>query len=119
MHQNQLEMNNGKTEFITFGTRSCLKKQGLPEIRVGDDVVRGLDTIKFLGLILDKELNMTKFIAAKARTAHFNVEKFKRNRKHLTEDETKMPIFSMLLSNQDYGKATLVNLLKSTLKPLQ
>ena len=25
MHQNHLKMNNGKTEFIIFGTRSCLK----------------------------------------------------------------------------------------------
>ena len=33
--------------------------------------------IKFLGLIPDKELNMTKVIAAKARTAHFNLEKIK------------------------------------------
>ena len=57
-------MNNGKTEFIAFGTGPCLKKQDLLEIRVGDDVLKGSGTIHFLGLILDKELNMTKFIAA-------------------------------------------------------
>ena len=60
---------------MTFGTRSCLKKKDLPEIRVGENVVKGSDTIKFLGLIVDKELDMTKFIAAKARTAHLNLEK--------------------------------------------
>ena len=59
MHQNHLNMNNGKTEFTTFGTRSYLKKQYVPEIRVGDDVLKGSDTITFLGLISDKELNMT------------------------------------------------------------
>ena len=31
------------------------KKQDLPEITEGEDVVKGSDTIKFLGLILDKE----------------------------------------------------------------
>ena len=41
MHQNHLKMNNGKTEFITFGTRSCLKKKDLFEIRVRNNVVRG------------------------------------------------------------------------------
>ena len=39
-------------------------------------MVKGSDTIKFLGLMLDKELNMTRFIA-KARTAHFKLEKSK------------------------------------------
>ena len=105
-------MNNGKTEFITFRTRSCLKRQNLPEIRLGDDVVKGSGTIKFLGFKLDKELNMTKFITSKARTAHFNMEKIKGIRKYLTEDETKMLMCSMVLSHLDYGNTTLVNLLK-------
>ena len=46
MYQNHLKMNNKKKEFITFGTRSHLKKQDLPEIGVGDDVVKCSDTIK-------------------------------------------------------------------------
>ena len=45
------------------------------EIRVGQDVVKGLDTIQILGLMLGKELNMTKFIAAIARGVHFNLKK--------------------------------------------
>ena len=73
MHQNHLTMNNGKTEFITFGTRISLKKQDLPEIRVGEDVLKDSETIKFLVLTLDKELNMTKFIV-NTRSAHFNLE---------------------------------------------
>ena len=76
-------------------------------------------TIKFLGLILDKELNMTKFIAAKARTAHFNIEKIKRIGKYLMEDKTKMCMYSMALSHLDYGTAALVNLPESTFNPLQ
>ena len=74
--------------------------------------MKGSDTIKFLGLILDKELNMTKFMVAKARNAHFNIEKIKRIRTYLTEDETKMFMCSMVLSHLDYGNVTLVNLSK-------
>ena len=119
MHQNCHKMNNGKTELIAFGTRSCLKKQYLPEIRVGNDVVKGSETITFLGIILDKKLDMKKFIAAKARTAYFNIQKIKKIRKYLTEDETKMLICSMVLSHPDYGSSILVNLPKSTLNSLQ
>ena len=73
MHQNHLKMNNGKTEFIIFGTRSFLKKQYLSEIRVGNNVVKGSETIMFLGIKLDEELDMKKFIAAKAKTAYFYI----------------------------------------------
>ena len=112
-------MSNAKTEFITFGSRSGLKKQYLSEIRVGNDVVKSSETIRFLGITLDKELDMKKFIAAKARTAYFNIQKIKKIRKYLTEDETKMLIYSNVLSHLDYGNLFLVNLPKSTLKPLQ
>ena len=119
MHQNHLKMNNGKTEFITFGTRLCLQKQDFSEIRVGNDVVKGSESIRLLEIILDKELDMKKFIAAKARTVYFNIKKIKKIRKYLTEDDTKMPLCSMVLSHLDYGNAILVSLPKSTLKPLQ
>ena len=75
MYWNHLKMNNAKREFITFGSRSGLKKQYLSEIRVGNEVVKSSETIRFLGITLDKELEMKKFIAAKVRTAYFNIEK--------------------------------------------
>ena len=34
MYQNDLKMNNGKTELIPFGTRSCLKEQYLPKLKL-------------------------------------------------------------------------------------
>ena len=53
-------------------------------------MLKGSDTIKFLGIILDKKLNMRKFKVAGARTAHFNIKKIKMIRKYLTEDDIKM-----------------------------
>ena len=110
MYQNHFKMNNAKTEFITFGLKSGLKKQYLSEIKL---------EMMFLGITLDKELDMKKFIAAKAKTAYFNIQKIKKIRKYVTEDETKMLICSNVLSHLDYGNSILVNLPKSTSKPLQ
>ena len=81
--------------------------------------MKGSESTGLLGIILGKELDMKKFIAAKARAAYFNIQKIKKIRKYLTEDNTKMLICSMVLSHLDYGNAILVNLPKSTLKPLQ
>ena len=81
-------------------------------------MVKGSESIRFLGITLDKELDMKKFIPAKARTAYF-FQKIKKIRNYLNEDETKMLICSNVLSHLDYGNSILVNLPKSTLKPLQ
>ena len=112
-------MNNAKTEFITFGSRSGLKKQYLSEIRVRNEVVKSSETIRFLEITLDKDLEMKKFIATKARNAYLNIKKINKIKKFLTEDETKMLMYSNVLSHLDYGNSILVNLPKSTVKPLQ
>ena len=119
MYQNHLEMNNAKIEFITFGSRSRLKKQYLSEIKVGNEVVKSLETIRFLGITLDKDLEMKKFIATKVRNAYLNIKRINKIRKFLTEDETKILMYSKVLSHLDNGISILVNLPKSTVKPLQ
>ena len=70
MYQNHLKKNGAKTEFITFGSRSGLKKQYFSDIKVGNDV----EIIRFLGITLDRELDMKKFILAKAITSYFNIQ---------------------------------------------
>ena len=87
MYQNHLKMNNAKTEFITYGSISGLKKQILFEIRVGNEVIKSSESIKFLGIILDKDLKFKKFIATKVRNAYFNIKKINKIRRFLTDDE--------------------------------
>ena len=119
MYWNHLKMKNSKTELITFGSRSGLKKQILPEIRAGNEVVKSSESVRFLGITLDQELEMKKFISTQVRTAYVNIKKINKIRKFLTEDETKMLMSSNVLSHLDYGNSILVNLPKSTTKSLQ
>ena len=56
-------------------------------------MVKGPETIRFLGITLDKELDMKKFLAVETRTAYFNIQKIKKIRKYLTEDENKIRNF--------------------------
>ena len=48
-------------------------------------MVKVSETIKFLGLKLDKGLNVAKFIIAKARNTHYDLEKIKRIRQYISE----------------------------------
>ena len=108
-----------KTELITFGSKSGLKKQQLPEIRVENEVIKSSECIRFLGTTLNKDLEMKKFISTKVRAAYVNIKKINKIRKFLTEEETKMLMSSNVLSHLDYGNSILVNLPKSTIKSLQ
>ena len=52
---------------------------------------------------------MTQFMSVKARTAHFNLEENKKDKKYLTEDETKMLMCSIVLLHLNYDNQSLVN----------
>ena len=112
-------MYNAKTELITFASTSDLKKQQLPEIRVGNELVKSSESIRFLGITLDKDLEMKKFISTKVRAAYVNIKKMNKIIKFLTEEETEMLMSSNVLSHLDYGNLILANLSKSTIKSLQ
>ena len=46
---NHLQMNDTKTELITFGTTHPLNKKNLDSITFGDTTVKSSKMIKFLG----------------------------------------------------------------------
>ena len=58
MEENQLKMNNAKTEFIVIGTASNLKKNTLENIEIGDSLIHRTSNIKFLGVYLDENLSL-------------------------------------------------------------
>ena len=63
---------------------------------------------------MDKELNMAKFISAKARVTQYDFEKIKIIRKYISDHETRMLMCSMVQSPLDYGNTTLVTYLNWT-----
>ena len=56
MEENQLKMNDAKTEFIVLGTAGNLKKNILEDIKIGDTTIHQSSKIKFLGVHLMKDL---------------------------------------------------------------
>ena len=58
MEENQLKMNDAKTEFIVLGTACNLKKNTLENIEIGDTIIHQTLRIKFLGVHLDEKLSL-------------------------------------------------------------
>ena len=71
----KLKMNDTKTEAIPFGNLVQLKKCETTCIRVGTSDIEFQQCIKYLGVILNENLNLKKHITNKCKTASFNLHK--------------------------------------------
>ena len=58
MEENQLKMNDAKTEFIVLGTASNLRKNTLDNIEIGNTIIHQTSKIKFLGVHLDEKFSL-------------------------------------------------------------
>ena len=74
MNENRLKMNSNKTEFVLFGSRSQLNKCKIEALNIDDTEVVLVDRMKYLGVILDRNLNMKEHITTKCQTAMLNIQ---------------------------------------------
>ena len=73
MEEKQLKMNDANTEFIVLGTAGNLKKNTLENIKIGDTTIQQTSKIKFLGVHLDKRLNLKDHVQNRSRKANYNL----------------------------------------------
>ena len=67
MEENQLKINEAKTEFIVIGTSSSLWKNTLDHIEIGNTKIHWSSKIKFLGVILDEKLSFKVHIQNRSK----------------------------------------------------
>ena len=72
MQVNFLKLNEYKTEFILFGTKQQLNKVGTVNIRIGEDVIQNVASVRNLGLHFDEELKHS-FHVNKLTSISFNM----------------------------------------------
>ena len=110
MNENRLKMNSDKTEFVLFGSRPQLDKCKIKALNVDDTEVVLVDRMKYLGVILDQNLNMKRHITTKCQTAMLNIQRIKNIRHLLTQDAMETLVLGTVVSHLDYYNSTLVNL---------
>ena len=74
MEENQLKMNDAKTEFIVLGTAGNLKKNTLENIKIGDTTIHRSSKIKFLGVHLDERLSLKDHVQNRSKKANHNLK---------------------------------------------
>ena len=110
MQANFLKLNESKTEFIIFGTRQQLNKVGTINIRIGDDEIQNVPSVKNLGLHFDEELKHPSHVN-KLTSISFNlIHNIARIHHQLDIETTKTLVQALVLSHLDYCHSMLLHI---------
>ena len=117
--RNRLKLNESKTEllFISFQFRKHPQTQ--PLIDLGGERVTSSDSVRDLGVTLDKHLTLTNHIRNVCRSASWGIAKIGKITKFLNRPTTEKLVHAFVSSHIDYCNGLLAGLPRSCLAPLQ
>ena len=120
MNDNQLKLNDEKTEALLFSPPSISQSCTLPtSIPVGSHSISFATAARNLGFTLDTELSMKKHISKVCQATFFELKRISSIRRYLTDEATKTLVTSCILSRLDYCNSLLTGCPLSALQPLQ
>ena len=122
MTENQLKLNDVKTEALLFPFSSSLRPSttSLPNsVTLGSHNIPLSDSARNLGVILDSNLSMKKHVIKICQTAYFELKHNSLICRFLTEDAAKILVTSYILSRLDYCNCLLMGTPNSVIQPLQ
>ena len=102
MDENQLKMNSDKTEFILFGSTPPQDKCITKSFIINNTDIKLADKIKYLGVLLDRQLNLKQHMTSKCQIAMLNIQYIKNIRCLLTQEATKTLVLGTVMSHLDY-----------------
>ena len=117
MTENQLKLNDDKTEVLLLPFSSFLKPSTVPlpySITLGSHNTPFSDSARKLGFILDSKLSTKKHIIKISQTAYFELKRISSIRRFLTEDATKTLVASYILSRHTTTVSLWVHLILSS-----
>ena len=118
MNTIQLKLNPDKTEFISFIYRSQLAKCTTNFISISDSTIPRSLSVKYLGVTLDKNLNLKEHKLLKCRKAMANFVMICNIHKFLTKDACTTLFLGFCISQLDYANALFYCLSENTISHL-
>ena len=116
---NKLKINDSKTEFIILGSKHQLHKVNIPGVKVGDENIQPVTSVRNLGVIFDQHLAMDKHISKVCSVAFFHLHNIRGIRKYLTHDAACTIVHAFVSSQLDYCNSLLSGLPSHLVKKLQ
>ena len=119
MQVNFLKLNESKTEFIIFGTRQKLNKVRTINIRIGNDVIQNVPSVRNLGLYFDEELKHPTHVN-KLTSVSFNlIHNIARIHHQIDIETTKTLVQALVLSCLDYCNSMLLDIPDYNIQKIQ
>ena len=119
MQANRLKLNDDKTEALVCGLKSSLEKVTISRVQVGQASIPLSDSVRNLGLHVDKQLTMVSHINSVVRACHFHIRTLGRLRPVLNKQTANAVAVSLVLSRLDYCNSCLWGISKSEIERLQ
>ena len=118
MDANHLKINICKMEYIKFGNPRWLGKCIFSSINFEDIQIKQADSVKYLGVEMDKHLNYQKHIVNKCNKAHWNLSKIRNLRPHLSVKNATQLVLSLVIFHIDFSNGLLTRLPNKSYKIL-
>ena len=119
MLNNNLKLNDDKTEFLIIGTPQQLEKLDNISIRVGDSDIHPVPIARNLGSWFDSRLSMTPHITKICASSFYYMYNIRRIRKYLSQQSTETLVHAFITSRLDYCNGLLYGLPDCLLNKLQ
>ena len=119
MLNNDLKLNDDKTEFLIIGTSQQLGKLDNISIRVGDSDIHPVPIARNLGSWFDSRLSMATHITKICASSFYYIYNIRRIRKYLSQQSTETLVHAFITSRLDYCNGLLYGLPDCLLNKLQ
>ena len=119
MYDNMLKLNHEKTELIVFAPKTQSNVIRNLSIQVDSNEIHSAESVKNLGIYLDKHLTMKKQIDSVVKSCNYHIRSIGNIRKFISDDVCKILVHSLVTSRLDYGNALLSGLPQALIGRLQ
>ena len=119
MTQNMLQLNEGKTDVILFGTKHSLRTIGNASVHIGTSTITSNDSVRNLGCTQDSQLKLDQHVNNICRSAYYHLRNIHKIRRYLPLDVTEQLIHSFVTSRIDFCNSLLAGIKRCHLKKIQ
>lgn len=117
LNQNKLMLNTKKTEYMIVSKKKLNIQTN--KIKIGNDEITRVAHVKYLGIIIDENLNFNKQMDSLSKRLSSKINFMKRISRKLTFDTKKIIYNAIILPNFDYCSTLYVNCNREHIKILQ
>jgi hypothetical protein len=119
MRANRLQLNTAKTEVIWFATNRRQHQLPTSGLRVGNDVILPVRSVRDLGIYLDSDLSMRAHVTKTVSRCFVALRQLRSVRRSIPSDVFRSLVASLVLTRLDYGNATLAGISTGLVNRLQ